>query len=198
MVDSLSQFIDWLNNRSQIASGPVALSLLYSATTPPALAETLVRQALRLSGRIFRKEQVGQCAQLRPDYRRFRRWSANGIWESVAVALAETMAESGHYNIDSTTVRAHEREIGQILILCLVSDLAAKMNFHLASGCDMAKRQVHVLCCTDDGIQRRPDKDKAGTVADASRTSGALAIGLLSRSENFRRIRRCRKERNVF
>ena len=26
---------------------------------------------------------------------------------SVAIALAETMAESGHYNIDSTTVRAH-------------------------------------------------------------------------------------------
>ena len=31
-------------------------------------------------------------------YRRFRRWSASGIWESVAIALAETMAESGHYN----------------------------------------------------------------------------------------------------
>jgi hypothetical protein len=40
-------------------------------------------------------------------YRRFRRWSASGVWESVAIALAETMAESGHYNIDSTTVRAH-------------------------------------------------------------------------------------------
>ena len=40
-------------------------------------------------------------------YRRFRRWSACGVWESVAVALAETMAESGHYNIDSTTVRDH-------------------------------------------------------------------------------------------
>ena len=157
-----------------------------------------MRQALRLSGRIFRKEQVGQCAQLRPDYRRFRRWSANGIWESVAVALAETMAESGHYNIDSTTVRAHEREIGQILILCLVSDLAAKMNFHLArvATWPSAKSTSFVAPMTD--IQRRPDKDKAGTVADASRTSGALAIGLLSRSENFRRIRQCRKGRNVF
>jgi transposase len=36
-------------------------------------------------------------------YRRFRRWSACGVWESVAVALAEAIAESGHYNIDSTT-----------------------------------------------------------------------------------------------
>jgi hypothetical protein len=40
-------------------------------------------------------------------YRRFRRWSASGVSESVAIALAETMADSGHYNIDSTTVHAH-------------------------------------------------------------------------------------------
>ena len=32
--------------------------------------------------------------------------AACGVWESVAIALAETMAESGHYEIDSTTVRA--------------------------------------------------------------------------------------------
>jgi transposase len=40
-------------------------------------------------------------------YRRFLRWSKSGVWESVAAALAEAMAESGHYSIDSTTVRAH-------------------------------------------------------------------------------------------
>jgi transposase len=45
-------------------------------------------------------------------YRRFRRWSECGVWESVAVALAETMAESGHYNIDSTAVRAHVSAAG--------------------------------------------------------------------------------------
>jgi transposase len=45
-------------------------------------------------------------------YRRFRRWSASGVWESVAIALAETMAESGHYSIDSTTVRAHVSAAG--------------------------------------------------------------------------------------
>jgi transposase len=38
-------------------------------------------------------------------YRRFRRWSASGVWESVAIALAETMAESGHYNIGSSDGR---------------------------------------------------------------------------------------------
>jgi transposase len=41
-----------------------------------------------------------------------RRWSACGVWESVAIALAETMAESGHYEIDSTTVRAHVSAAG--------------------------------------------------------------------------------------
>lgn len=45
-------------------------------------------------------------------YRRFRRWSASGIWESVAMALAETMAASGHYNIDSTSIRAHVSAAG--------------------------------------------------------------------------------------
>lgn len=45
-------------------------------------------------------------------YRRSRRWSASGVWESVAIALAETMAESGHYNIDSTSVRAHVSAAG--------------------------------------------------------------------------------------
>jgi transposase len=45
-------------------------------------------------------------------YRRFRRWSACGVWESVAVTLAKAMAESGHYNIDSTTVRAHVSAAG--------------------------------------------------------------------------------------
>ncbi len=45
-------------------------------------------------------------------YRRFRRWSVSGVWESVATALAETMAESSHYSIDSTSVRAHVSAAG--------------------------------------------------------------------------------------
>lgn len=39
-------------------------------------------------------------------YRRFRRWSEAGVWKTVAVTLAEIMADSGHYSIDSTTSRA--------------------------------------------------------------------------------------------
>jgi len=41
-----------------------------------------------------------------------RRWSACDVWESVAITLAETMAESGHYELDSTTVRAHVSAAG--------------------------------------------------------------------------------------
>lgn len=45
-------------------------------------------------------------------YRRFRRWSEAGVWETVAGTLAEIMADSGHYSIDSTTVRAHVSAAG--------------------------------------------------------------------------------------
>lgn len=45
-------------------------------------------------------------------YRRFRRWSEAGVWETVAVTLAEVMADSGHYSIDSTTVRANVSAAG--------------------------------------------------------------------------------------
>lgn len=40
-------------------------------------------------------------------YRRFRRWSEAGVWEIVAVTLAEIMTDAGHYSINSITVRAH-------------------------------------------------------------------------------------------
>ena len=45
-------------------------------------------------------------------YRRFRRWSEAGVWEAVSVTLAEIMADTGHYSIDSTTVRAHVSAAG--------------------------------------------------------------------------------------
>jgi hypothetical protein len=35
-----------------------------------------------------------------------------GVWESVGTSLAETMAESGHYSVNSTTLRAHVSAAG--------------------------------------------------------------------------------------
>ena len=45
-------------------------------------------------------------------YRRFRQWSDAGVWKAVSVTLAEIMVDSGHYSIDSTTVRAHVSAAG--------------------------------------------------------------------------------------
>ncbi|GAD51201.1 putative transposase [Caenibius tardaugens NBRC 16725] len=45
-------------------------------------------------------------------YRRFRRWSEAGVWEAFSVTLAEIMVESGHYSIDSITVRVHVSAAG--------------------------------------------------------------------------------------
>ena len=53
--------------------------------------------------------KYGNCNKI---YRRFRRWSEAGAWEGVSVTLAEIIADSGHYSIDSTTVRAHVSAAG--------------------------------------------------------------------------------------
>jgi len=45
-------------------------------------------------------------------YQRFRRWSQAGIWEAVATALAQAMADNRHHSIDSTTVRGHVSAAG--------------------------------------------------------------------------------------
>jgi transposase len=45
-------------------------------------------------------------------WRCFRRWCANGLWEAVALTLAETMADNRHHSIDSTTVRGHVSAAG--------------------------------------------------------------------------------------
>ena len=40
-------------------------------------------------------------------YQRFRRWSEAGLWEAVASALTQAMADNSRHSIDSTTVRGH-------------------------------------------------------------------------------------------
>ena len=44
-------------------------------------------------------------------YRRFRRWTKNGVWERIFAALQETDCE--WVMLDSTTVRAHQHAAGQ-------------------------------------------------------------------------------------
>lgn len=45
-------------------------------------------------------------------YQRFRRWSEAGIWEAVASAVTQAMADNRHHSIDSTTVRGHPQAAG--------------------------------------------------------------------------------------
>jgi transposase len=58
------------------------------------------------------RDVPGRYGKWNSIYRRFRRWSDAGVWEAVSVTLAEIMADSGHYSIDSTTVRAHVSAAG--------------------------------------------------------------------------------------
>ncbi len=53
-----------------------------------------------------------EIRQLDTIYQRFRCWSEAGVWETVAVTLAEIMVDCGHYSIDSTTVRTHVSAAG--------------------------------------------------------------------------------------
>lgn len=80
-------------------------------------------------------------------YHRFRRWSGAGVWEGVAVTLAEVMVDSGHY---STTVRAHVSAAGEkgglidaLLVArgagspvshCMADALGRPLVFHLTGG----------------------------------------------------------------
>jgi len=45
-------------------------------------------------------------------YQRFRRWSEAGLWEAVASALTQAMADNSRHSIDSTTVRGHVSAAG--------------------------------------------------------------------------------------
>ncbi|MBM3095964.1 hypothetical protein GFB56_35385 [Ensifer sp. T173] len=47
------------------------------------------------------------CDNWNTIHRRFRPYSEAGVWETVAVTLAEILVDCNHYSIDSTTVRAH-------------------------------------------------------------------------------------------
>jgi transposase len=62
-------------------------------------------------------------------YRRFRRSSEAGIWETGAVTLAEIMADSGHYSIDSTNVSAPGGKGGLIDALLAARGAGSPVSF---------------------------------------------------------------------
>jgi transposase len=62
-------------------------------------------------------------------YRRFRRLSEAGVWETVAVTLAEIMADSRHYSIDSTHVSAAGGKGGLIDALLAARGAGSPVNF---------------------------------------------------------------------
>jgi transposase len=97
------------------------------------------------------RDVPGRYGKWNSIYRRFRRWSDAGVWKAVSVTLAEIMADSGHYSIDSTTVRAHvsaaggkggtrRRALGRSRggftskLYCLADARGRPVAFHLTSG----------------------------------------------------------------
>lgn len=56
--------------------------------------------------------RAAQIRELEHHLLRFRRWSEAGVWEIVAVTLAEIMTDAGHYSINSITVRAYVSAAG--------------------------------------------------------------------------------------
>jgi hypothetical protein len=84
-----------LNDQREAVSEVIARSAVLARNDTEAVMLDLV-QPLATRGHFCRKARRENPA----------RWSTCGVWESVAAALAETMAESAHYDIDSTTVRA--------------------------------------------------------------------------------------------
>ncbi|WP_244548995.1 IS5 family transposase [Bradyrhizobium canariense] len=124
-------------------------------------------------------------------YRRFRRWSEAGVWESVAVTLAEIMADSGHYSIDSTTVRAHvsaagrkrgthRRALGRSRggftskLHCLADALGRPLAFHLTVG-------EAADCKAYDALIDLPERAPDALLADKGYDADAIRADLARR-----------------
>lgn len=124
-------------------------------------------------------------------YRRFRRWSEARVWETVAVTLAEVMADTGHYSIDSTTVRAHvsatggkrgthRRALGRSRggftskLHCLADALGRPVAFHLTGG-------EAVDCKAYDALIGLPAHAPEGLLADKGYDTDAIRADLAER-----------------
>ncbi len=165
-----------------------------------------------INGILWRLRRVAPWRDVPPKYgswntiyRRFRRWSEAGVWETVVMTLAEVMADSGHYSIDSTTVRAHVSGAGEkgglidvvmaargagftSKLHCLANALVRPLAFHLTVGEAADCKAYHALI---DLLERPPDTllgDK-GYDADAVRFDFA--------KRNIEAVIPCRSNRRV-
>nr|WP_230772502.1 IS5 family transposase [Sphingomonas sp. Leaf4] len=125
-------------------------------------------------------------------YRRFRRWSEAGVWEIVAVTLAEIMADTGHYSIDSTIVCAHvsaaggkggphRRALGRSRggfiskLHCLADALGRPLAFHLTGG-------EAADCKAYDALIVLPERTPDALLADKGYDADAIRADLAKRN----------------
>ncbi|HWU03927.1 MAG TPA: transposase, partial [Novosphingobium sp.] len=70
-----------------------------------------------INGILWRLRCGTACRDVPPKYGNwntiYRCWSEASVWEAVSVTLAEIMADTCHYSIDSTTLRAQGLVRGQ-------------------------------------------------------------------------------------
>ena len=125
-------------------------------------------------------------------YRRFRRWSEAAVWEIMAVTPAEIMADSGHYSIDSTTVRAHvsapggkgeahRRALGRSRggftskLHCLADALGRPLAFHLTGG-------EAADCKAYEALIALPERAPNALLADKGYDADAIRADLAKRN----------------
>lgn len=149
--------------------------------------------------------------------RRFRRWSDTGVWETVAVTLAEVMADSGHYSIDSTTVRAHISAAGgkgglidvllaargagstetSLLGRCLGRPLAFHLTVGEAADCKVYDALIGLPEHAPDALLVDKGYDADAIRADlAERNIGAVIPGRSNRCVEIEHDRALYKQRN--
>lgn len=138
-------------------------------------------------------------------YRRFRRWSESGVWEAVSVTLAEIMADSGHYSIDSTTVRAHVSAAGGkgglIDELLAARGAGSPVSFTVWLTPEDGHSLFHLTvgeaanCKVYDTLIALPERAPKALLADKGYDADAIRADLASR--NIQAVIRGRSNRRV-
>jgi transposase len=130
-------------------------------------------------------------------YRRFRRWSEAGIWEAVAMTLAQAMANNSRHSIGSTTIRSHVSVAGAkgvairrlarsrggfiFKVHCLSDAVGIPLAFHLASG------EAHDSTAFED-VRALAEEKPAYLLADKSYDSNAIRAALRTAGHTRPRI----------